>query len=163
AMNAYMAFAKSIHDLFGAGAVAIPSLLGGTALVPLVAACALRVAPVPVALAAAAFVAGNPYLVQQSAELRSYALFECAATASLAAALDWAARPSARAGVRASAWAALAVLLHANGIYLFAPLALLALVPISQNVAPWSERRASLGTLLVPAAVAGLVVAAAYA
>jgi hypothetical protein len=164
-MNVYLAAAKALLAAAGGSTwvLVVPSIVASTAVIPATEAVALRVADATVALAAAALVATNPYLVEQGVVIRSYALELACALGALIAVLDWARAPALRAGTSTAVWLAAAVLWNANALYLVPAIALVATLPLGQPLAPAGVRRRAATTLAVPSLVALVVVALAYA
>jgi hypothetical protein len=162
-MNVYLAGLKALDTWSGRSTWVLiaPSLLASAATVVLTATLALRTAGPQIAVASAMLVAFNPYLVGFGVQIRSYMPYTACALAALVAALDWRAERTARRGVACAAWFGAATLLHLNAAYLLPGLAVAALH--GDGRAPgrlvWDKE---LRTLVVPLAVAGLVVGLAY-
>lgn len=156
-MNYYLALAKALSEVTGGArwALVAPSFLAGIAVVPLVAALALRVTSRPTALVAALLASVNPYLVAFGVQIRSYMLLVAFLLGALVFFYDWAESRRWRHGVACAACAALALLLHANAIYPLGFLALLAAIALR-------ERRTNLWSLAIPMAVSLGAVGAAY-
>jgi hypothetical protein len=156
-MNAFVAMTKGLAEASGWNpwVMNLPTLVAGVALIPLTAAVGVRVASPMVALVAAAFAAGNPYLLLWSVTMRAYALLLVGLLVALLGALDWTRFGRWRDGVVCAVGLALALLMHPNALY-----SAVALVPVV--AVPWWRERRAPTSLLVPLAAAAAVVALFY-
>lgn len=163
-MNAYLALVKGLASASSNNAwvMLLPTLLAGVATIPLTAALALRLAGSDAAAGAALLAATNPFLVFYGVQLRSYMLLAAAATAALIACVDWRDTRTWRDGWRLALWAAFAVLMHANGVYLLLFLGLLIADALRRDRRAWGDRVTTATSAIVPLGAALVPVALAY-
>ena len=165
-MNVYIVLIKFLSALSGdqEWVLVAPSLICGIAAIPLTAAIAVRVTSPATALLAALLVAGNPYLILYSVQIRSYILLLACSLACFVVFLDWCARPGWGRGTLCAGFACMALLMHANAIYFLIFLALLLMFWIRNQEKPrWSAGAVkSILSLAVPMFVGVAVAAATY-
>ena len=155
-MNYFMVGLKALRDVFGDSpwVLVAPCLVAGLVAIPLVHRLALRYLDERFALAAAFLAAVNPWMIEFSVALRSYTPLVCTALAALLAYFRWADAPHWRRGVICAAWAGFAMILHPNAFYPLGFLGVLFLMGLKQ--------RRPVATLIVPMAVAAVIVVLAY-
>jgi hypothetical protein len=118
-MNVYLALTKFLATVSQGNpwVMVAPSLLSGAATIPLTAAVGVRVTSARAAVVAAWLVAGNPFLIFYSVQLRSYMPLTACCLTSLVFFLDWRRSERWADGIACAIAMLLAVLMHANGVY----------------------------------------------
>ncbi len=169
-MNYFILAEKGVAEITGSPGwpLAILPLGSAIATIPLTASLARRLGGTRLALVAATLTAFNPYLVEFSPVIRSYAPLAATAVWAVDLFFRWREHRTWTAGAGAAAVILLMLLLHPNGIYVV--LGLGALVAIEAaggltHVNPGATRGAylrSLVTFVAPLAVAGLATWLAY-
>ncbi len=159
-MNYFLVVLKFLTGLFGTNdpTLLLLPLTAGLGTIPLTYALARKALDAPGALAAAALVAANPFLVYYSVIIRSYSLMVFFALLLLLSYLRWRERPTIARGVLCSTAIFCMLFFQPNSSYLAAYVVLMALYDLLAD--KQRDLKKFCVTLVLPAtvALAGLLV-----